>query len=96
MLRHALTNHIVSTAYERGWAALKNGDLLKIAEAEFDAFVTTDKNLYRQQNLKNLKLAVLVLPFASWPKLQLHLEAIISVVNDLSPGDFIEFRLQKD
>jgi hypothetical protein len=50
-LRHELTGHGVSTAYEKGWAALKNGELLKAAEAEFEALVTTDKNLRYQQNL---------------------------------------------
>ena len=31
-LRHALTNHTVSTAYDMGWADLDNGALLKAAE----------------------------------------------------------------
>jgi hypothetical protein len=31
--------------------------------------VTTDQNLRYQQNLANRRLAILVLPFASWPKL---------------------------
>ncbi len=31
-LRHHLPEHTVSTAYERGWANLSNGDLLAAAE----------------------------------------------------------------
>jgi hypothetical protein len=50
-LRDALTAHFVSTAYEMGWSALSNGDLLDAAERQFDAFVTTDQNLHYQQNL---------------------------------------------
>lgn len=50
-LRGALTAHVVSTAYEMGWSALSNGDLLDAVEAQFDAFVTTDQNLRHQQNL---------------------------------------------
>lgn len=42
-LRLALTAHVVSTAYEMGWSSLSNGDLLDAAEAQFDAFVTTDQ-----------------------------------------------------
>jgi len=34
-----------------GWAQLTNGDLLKEAEASFDALITTDQNLGYQQNL---------------------------------------------
>jgi hypothetical protein len=50
-LRHALTNHTVSTAYDMGWANLDNGALLKAAETRFDALITTDRNLRYHQNL---------------------------------------------
>ena len=50
-LRRALKQHTVSIAYEKGWDKLENGELLKAAEAEFDVFVTTDKNLRHQQRL---------------------------------------------
>lgn len=59
-LRSALTAHTVSTAYEMGWTQLDNGALLKAAEAEFDALITTDKNLQYQQGLKGRQLAVLL------------------------------------
>jgi hypothetical protein len=43
-LRRALPDHLVETAFERGWASLKNGDLLAVAEdAGFEVFVTTDR-----------------------------------------------------
>ncbi len=64
-LRHALTGHSVSTAYEKGWDQLGNGDLLNAAEAAFDVFVTTDQNLRFQQNLTGRRLAILVLPTTS-------------------------------
>lgn len=41
-LRRAFAAHIISTAYEMGWAELPNGALLKQAEAEFDILITTD------------------------------------------------------
>ena len=89
-LRHVLTAHVVSTAYELGWSSLPNGDLLDAAEAQFDAFVTTDQNLRHQQNLAGRRLAILVLPFASWPKLQTHLPHIVSAIDGLKPGDYVE------
>ena len=52
-IRRFLTQHTVRTATEQGWATLANGELLTAAEAEgFDVFVTTDKNLPFQQNLR--------------------------------------------
>jgi hypothetical protein len=39
-LRESLRQHDVSTAYERGWSNLKNGELLDAAEhAGFEVFV---------------------------------------------------------
>jgi hypothetical protein len=73
----------MSTAYELGWALLKNGDLLNAAENQFDLLVTTDKNLRYQQNLAGRRLAILVLPYASCPKLQKHLKNIARVVEIL-------------
>jgi hypothetical protein len=35
-----LVGHDVSTAQQMGWAAIENGALLRLAEAQFDAFVT--------------------------------------------------------
>ena len=51
----------VLTARERGWHGKTNGELLRAAELEFDAFVTMDRKLEFQQNLKALKLSVVIL-----------------------------------
>lgn len=42
---------VIETAFERGWATLKNGELVEMASQHFDVLVTTDKNLRYQQNL---------------------------------------------
>lgn len=89
-LRHALPGHEISTAYQMGWANLKNGDLLAAAEKTFGGFITTDKNLRYQQNLTGRQLAILVLPTTSWPRLQKQIPEIIAAVNALKPGDYIE------
>lgn len=44
-----------------GWATKKNGELLTLAETEFDVFITVDRNLSFQQNLPNFNIAVLIL-----------------------------------
>lgn len=50
----------VRTVREQGWDGLKNGALLRSAAAAFDVFVTMDRHLPYQQNLKALDLAVVV------------------------------------
>jgi uncharacterized protein DUF5615 len=53
--------HEVLSVPERGWAGMKNGELLEAAGKEFDAFVTTDRGMPYQQNLSRFDLAVIVL-----------------------------------
>ena len=64
-LYRALPSHQVSNAVREGWSGVKNGRLLALAAASFDAFVTVDKNLPFQQNLKALPIAVIVLDSVS-------------------------------
>jgi hypothetical protein len=51
----------VKTVRDRGSAGKKNGELLRLAEQEFDVFINMDKNLERQQNFSALNIAVIVL-----------------------------------
>ena len=75
------------------WASLSNGELLNAAEAQFDLLVTTDQNLRYQQNLAGRRLALLILPFASWPKLQGFVPNIVSAVDAMPPGQYLELAL---
>jgi predicted nuclease of predicted toxin-antitoxin system len=55
-----LAGHVATTVQENGWAGIKNGALLTLAAANFDAFLTTDQNIEFQQNLSALPIAILV------------------------------------
>jgi hypothetical protein len=43
------------------WASKKNGQLLSLAQVDFDIFLTSDRNLSHQQNLSTFDIAVVVL-----------------------------------
>jgi predicted nuclease of predicted toxin-antitoxin system len=51
----------VATVGYLGWKGKKNGELLRIAQNEFDAFITMDKGIPHQQNLSNLKIGIVLL-----------------------------------
>ncbi len=51
----------MKTVPQRGWAGVKNTQLLALAEAEFDVFITVDRNLSFPQNLPQFDIAVIVL-----------------------------------
>ena len=81
----------VVTVAERGWSGKKNGELLREAEAEFDAFITMDRGIEYQQNLKSRRLAILLLTAPS--NRRQDLEPLMPVVNNalrnLLPGEFV-------
>ena len=60
-LAKELQGHDVKTVPKMGWAGIKNSDLLRLAEEQFDVFITVDRNLSFQQNLAKFKIAVLIL-----------------------------------
>lgn len=90
-LRKYLLNHTVATAYEQGWNDIRNGDLLKQAEAEdFDTIITTDQNLRYQQNLSGRKISIVVLMTTSWPRIKKQIAIVVQAIDSLQPGSYIE------
>lgn len=62
-LRHEIYGHDAITVKQAGWAGAKNGNLLKLISdsGRFEVFLTVDKNLPKQQNVRGLPFAVFVL-----------------------------------
>lgn len=44
-----------------GWAGIKNGALLALADKEFEAFVTVDRQIAVEQDLRKFKISVILL-----------------------------------
>jgi len=93
-LRQSLTRHEVTTAYERDWSRLKNGELLDAAEKQgFEVLVTTDSNLKYQQNLKSRRIAIVVLSTPSWPRIQRAVGEVVGAVDAASEGSYTEVEI---
>ena len=60
-LARGLPGHQVSSVSRAGWAGIKNGRLLALAEDQFDVFITGDRNLSFQQPSVGLRIAVVIL-----------------------------------
>ena len=60
-LRFLIEGHEVRTARFMGWKGWPDGDVLPLAQAEFDAIITCDQSIPYQQNLIGLDLRVIVL-----------------------------------
>jgi len=93
-LRQSLAHHEVTTAYEREWSRLKNGELLDAAERQgFEVLVTTDSKLKYQQNLKSRRIAIVVISTPSWPRIQRSIAAVAAAVDAASPGSYTEVEI---
>ncbi len=55
-----VTGFDTQTVLSKGWSGISNGKLLALAQAEFDVFVTVDKNLSFQQHLPKFSIAVIL------------------------------------
>ena len=78
----------VLTVVSQGWSGKKNGELLKLAESNFDVFITGDQNLQYQINLKNTKILILVLkaPSNRFEDLKPLIPKILSVLKENRKG----------
>lgn len=87
-LARDLPGHDVNRAGQMGWSALKNGELLTLAAQHFDVFVTVDRKLPFQQNVKTLNLAVVVLRAQTNRLADLRplIPALLEVLPGLVPG----------
>ena len=93
-MRQFLTQHEVTTAFEREWSQLTNGKLLDAAETDgFATLVTTDMNLRYQQNLGSRRLAIVVLTTTSWPRILRAVDSVVHAVDAATEGTYTEVEI---
>lgn len=93
VVKKCLSHLAIRTVQEMNWSGVKNGELLKLAEQQFDVFITTDKNLRYQQNLARIQLAVILLPSNQVPVVIALLPTIEKAVKAIQIGDFVEITM---
>jgi hypothetical protein len=86
-----IQDHEVWTVPEKGWAGVKNGKLPALIQSEFDVFVTVGRNLAFQQNMKDLKIIVMVLHSASnrFEELKKLAPELMQKLNTARAGDVV-------
>jgi hypothetical protein len=92
-IRRLLIGHESITAQKQGWGGVKNGDLIRLAECEFDLFITSDQNLRYQQNLAGRRLPILVLSTNDLRRILAAAHLIAGAVEGIQPGQFVELEI---
>lgn len=90
----ALAGVDAQTVPDAGWAGKSNGELIALAETEFDVFVTIDQNLVHQQILVGRQLAVAILVATSnrFATLAPLVPAALEALRTIRPGDLVRVR----
>ena len=87
-LATALHGHDADTVVGRGWAGVRNGELLKRMRGEYDALLTMDRGLEFQQNISALPFAVILVRAASNRLIHLRplVPSILEAIAATKPG----------
>jgi hypothetical protein len=74
-----------------GWDKLTDGELLALAQGSFNVFLTIDKSLEFQQNLKKLSLGVIVVHVRKnqMPYYRAIQQDLLDAMQRIAPGRII-------
>ena len=87
-LKHELPGTEAKTVPDCGWAGVKNGELLARAVGQFDVFLTVDRHLASQQNIRALAIAVIAMRAISndLDDLRPLLPQVLALLSRVKPG----------
>jgi predicted nuclease of predicted toxin-antitoxin system len=92
-MRNLLTNHECSNPFRCGWNGVTNGELLVLAENEFELFITADQNLRYQQNLAGRRIAILELSTNDLRRILAAESLIVESVTPIKAGEYLQLEI---
>ena len=78
-----------------GWKNILNGELLDLAEGEFDLFITADQGVRYQQNLAGRQIAILELSTNKLRLIEAAASQIREAVDSIGPTEFHRLEIPK-
>lgn len=88
MHRFLASNFCISVQAQ-GWSGIRNSELLKRAEDEFDLLITADQNILYQQNLAGATISILELSTNDLRRIVSAAPLIQRAVEEIRPGQFL-------
>jgi predicted nuclease of predicted toxin-antitoxin system len=91
-LKNHLPGHECHTVPEAGWAGKKNGELLLLAEnSGFEIFLTLDRGMEYEQNLKGREIAIVLVVARSSQLADLlpQMPAVLDALSSVQPGQLV-------
>lgn len=84
--------HDCETVRDAGFSGKANGELLALAENNFDVLVTIDRNIRYQQNVRGRKIAIVIIRARSndLDDIRPHIAGALVALESIQPGQVIE------
>ncbi|MEA2554244.1 MAG: hypothetical protein QOJ65_2420 [Fimbriimonadaceae bacterium] len=82
-----LAGHECRTAKQCGWEGIQNGALLRLAEPQFDVFITADQNMRYQQKLEQFDIGVVQLSTNNLRRIEAASELLTQAVDRAKPRE---------
>jgi predicted nuclease of predicted toxin-antitoxin system len=92
-MRDCLTSHECVAVRDRGWKGITNGELLRLAEGQFDLFVTSDQSIRYQQNLSGRRIPILELSTNDLRRILTAASLLQSTIETIKPGEFRQLEI---
>jgi hypothetical protein len=91
-LKRDLVGHEVMTVVEAGYGGMKNGALLLAASGNFDVFITVDRNLLFQQNVRSFQLGIVMLKARgiTYADVRPLAPKLLETLKTIQPGQVVE------
>lgn len=88
----AAGQHKCTTVQEAGYSSKANGELLTLAEGNFDVLITIDKNIRYQQSMSNRKIAILIIRASSndIDDIRPQIPHALAALESIQPGQIVE------
>ena len=92
-MRDSLAGHECVSVSARGWKGIKNGELLRLAEGQFDLFLTSDQSIRYQQNLAGRRIPILELSTNDLRRILAAASLVQSAIETIKAGEFRQLEI---
>ncbi len=92
-MRDCLPGHECVAVSDRGWKGIKNGELLRLAEVQFDLFLTSDQSIRYQQNLSGRRIPILELSTNDLRRIIAAAPLLKSAIETIKAGEFRQLEI---
>src|SRR5947199_7921186 len=92
-INRLLPQHSITSVPAQGWNGIRNSELLRRAEAEFDLFITSDQNIRYQQNLAGQRIAILELSTNDLRRILGAAKSIEAAIDKIQPTEILRLEI---